>query len=212
MLDRTEKIAVFLSRKRVEPGATSTASILLARWQLQRNSPTIESVADDIPSPVNQSRLHCAAAIDRFGLIHIDVVVPDRNNYLGSLRYIRQAPNGMGKPKWLVDTIDPVVGFQTNDAYVDRVVDDKGRPHIGYASRVDGRRSTVDGRGSRVEGRRKDSLRNPVPIASEARRIASYHALRVLCISSAGPDAMPSSSVSTSHAGRSGLRGGAQQC
>lgn len=133
------KIAAFFFRKGLQGGAY-TADLRIATWSLSGDTPKMEVVEQGFPSPDPSSpRYRVAMAVDVYGLIHLAVVAPSPNAGApsGTLDYVRQTRVDGGGTKWLTDVVDDDVIVDDQDAFVDLVVDEKGRPHIAYRSGAD---------------------------------------------------------------------------
>lgn len=123
--------------ERVAPsGGASTSSLRIASWSTSSETPTIEVLVDGIPTPDPMNPSHrVALASDRWGLLHLAVIVPDGAG--GTLTYRRQARDAAGKTRWLSDVVATGLVGVDQDGLVDMVVDEQGRPHIAFRSGKD---------------------------------------------------------------------------
>lgn len=141
------RIAVFGARKyaayyfrKAAQTTPPTADLRLATWTAAMDTPQIEILDQQIPSPdALFPAYRVAMAVDKFGLVHLAMLRPSPNNNVGVLEYRRQTPVAGGGTKWLVDIVDPDVLSELSSAFLDMVVDDKARPHIAYRSGKDGK-------------------------------------------------------------------------
>jgi hypothetical protein len=133
-----KKVAAFFYRKGLQSNP-ATADLRLATWSLVSDVPSIEIIAQGLPSgDLMYPRYRVAMAVDVFGLVHLAVVSPTPGTSTGgTLDYIRQVRVDGGGTKWLKDIIDPEALANDQLALVDLVVDEKGRPHIAYRSGKD---------------------------------------------------------------------------
>ena len=141
----TTKYAAVFFRKAGQLGVP-TADLLLVSWDALLDTPKVEILDQQIPSPdplVPAYRV--SIAVDKFGLVHLAMIIPTddfaglgpKNGYL---EYRRQTREPGGGTKWLNDIVDPAVFAATNQgsrASVAMVVDDNARPHIAYRSAAD---------------------------------------------------------------------------
>lgn len=135
-------IAVFGARKHASyfarPSGTSKAQLHLASWTLQNEDPSLQIVEQNIPAPDPKLPTYAASmAVDRWGLVHLAIVLPGTSSTAGVLEYKRQTRQN-GQVSWLTDIVDDDVLSSSTDAHVDLLVDDRGRPHIAYRSAKDG--------------------------------------------------------------------------
>lgn len=131
-----KKYAAYFFRKALQSPPQS-ADLRLASWSLATDTPTIEILDQNIPSlDAQYPRYRVAMAVDVFGLVHLAIIRPVTAKS-GYLEYRRQTRLDGGGVKWLSDIVDQDVLSETENAVVDMVVDDKGRPHIAYRSGVD---------------------------------------------------------------------------
>jgi hypothetical protein len=132
-----KKYALFYFRKGGQDAASATADLRLATWSKDDDTPEIEILDQQIPSSdLQEPHYRAAMAIDAFGLVHLALVSPQPSN-TGVLEYRRQSRNNDGSTKWLSDIVDPNVLTQTDQAFVDLIVDENARPHIAYRSGAD---------------------------------------------------------------------------
>lgn len=135
----TRKIAVFFYRQALQSNP-ATADLRVASWSLADDTPTIEVLEQGIPSKdLLVPRYRVAMAVDKWGLVHLAVITPTpmADSITGSLDYVRQIRLDGGGTKWIRDVVDPEALVNDQDALVDLVVDEKGRPHIAYRSGKD---------------------------------------------------------------------------
>jgi hypothetical protein len=133
-----KKYAVYFYRKGGQTPANATADLRLATWQSSADTPAIEIIDQNIPSPDPlYPEYRVAMAIDKYALLHLAVIRPTSPN-TGYVSYVRQTRTA-GITKWLTDIIDPGVLSDLSTAYVDLVLDENARPHIAYRSAKDGR-------------------------------------------------------------------------
>jgi len=131
----TRKYAAYFSRKS-QPAETATAELRLATWSLSSEFPTVEVIAEGIPSPKPMDpRYRVAMAVDPHGLVHLVIAHPS-NTLGGMLEYRRQTRVG-DRVVWLRDIVDEDVISSDVAPAVDLVVDEDSRPHIAYVSAID---------------------------------------------------------------------------
>ena len=137
----TKKYAAYFFRKAAQ-AVPQTADLRLATWDAALDTPQIEILDQQIPSPepVLYPAYQVAMAIDKYGLVHLAIIRPSSSGTLalGVLEYRRQIRVTGGGTKWLEDIVDPDVISDGTSAYVDLVVDENARPHIAYRSAKDG--------------------------------------------------------------------------
>jgi hypothetical protein len=103
------------------------------------DTPQIEILQQQIPSSdPAEPAYRVAMAVDKFGLVHLAMVLPSTPPTRGTLDYVRQTRGADGTTKWLTDTVDDDVLTALTPAFVDMVVDENARPHIAYRSGKDG--------------------------------------------------------------------------
>lgn len=130
------KYALFFYRRPAPPN-TGTAELRLATWDDDNKLPQVQVLEQDIPATDDLNPHYRAAmAIDKFGLLHIAVILPDPGETTGVLEYHRQFNDGNGLT-WLVDQVDPQVSSKKIPGEVALVVDENARPHIAYVSGAD---------------------------------------------------------------------------
>jgi hypothetical protein len=128
------KFAAYFAR----PSGTTKAQLHLASWTLQNEEPSLQIVEQNIPAPDPKLPTYAAAmAVDRWGLVHLAILLPGPSSTAGVLEYKRQTRQA-GQVGWLTDVVDDDVLSDTSQAFVDLLVDDRGRPHIAYRSGKDG--------------------------------------------------------------------------
>jgi hypothetical protein len=137
----TKKYAAIFFRKAGQAGA-KTADLLLVSWDALLDTPKVEIIDSQIPSPdltyPEQPAYRVAIAVDKFGLVHLAILRPtDDTHKNGFLEYRRQTREPAGGTKWLSDIVDPTAFSDLSTAYVDMVVDENARPHIAYRSGKD---------------------------------------------------------------------------
>ena len=146
----TKKYAAIFFRKAGQVGQP-TADLLLVTWEADLDTPQVEIIDSQIPSPdplVPAYRV--AIAVDKFGLVHLAMIIPTDDAIAppspaagpknGYLEYRRQTREPGGGTKWLSDIVDPAVFAVANQgslAFVAMVVDENARPHIAYRSAAD---------------------------------------------------------------------------
>jgi hypothetical protein len=122
----------------VIPTGATTADLHLASWIGQNDPPTIEIVAQQLPSSATPT-YRVALATDAWGLLHLAIVHP-QDVGKGYLEYRRQRRSG-GQVSWVSDIVDDAVldaSPGSGQTLVDIAVDADGRPHIAYYRGTDG--------------------------------------------------------------------------
>lgn len=124
-----KKVVAYYDRK---SGATS-AELKIAAWTLETDTPDYDVRDLGILAPDPTSPQYTMAfAVDGYGLLHLVHTRPTSATRC-SLTYTRQSRKA-GVVRWLTDGIADNLPCQDPTGIVlSMVVDDKGRPHVGYA-------------------------------------------------------------------------------
>ncbi len=119
----------------VIPSAGIGADLHLARWVSASDMPTVEILAQQVPTHTSP-RSRVAMATDSWGLLHLAIVQPLENG-TGYLEYRRQR-RVAGQVTWVFDIVDDnVLAAGSEAALVDIALDKDGRPHIAYYRAAD---------------------------------------------------------------------------